>query len=447
MAEFSKYAPHSVGRLFLHNNRVANDGVKHSNESIQPERTFMNYHFKKGSPKDVEHRVSELFAIKKLNTAVLGEMIVTLPRDCKKDDEREFFQAIYDFYCNDFGEENIMNAVVHKDEKQPHIHIDFVPVLKGEPQYTSAEGLKALKEWQAKHDGELPQERICCKDLITRQYLMNMHTRLSDYVQESLGYKVGIQNGATENGNRTVMQLKAETLKREIEKMENQRKHLSGEINSMLTIAKSHGIKESDIGLYPLMQKIADLEQQNAVLRGLVTRQGYSWKKEDLEAMKAKKYIPAQSVSINVYDGSLVNADIDKNAVVVIELPHEKPRPSPQKKLIDGDVDLERQTKFVQSSAKPVMCRQSRTSDKIYLFIKTDNTKETMENLLFMEKQLRELDLKGRRVYMDKMDTDEYDLARSIFEKNQIEALYFANRELEEKAKGGEHTADKEITT
>ena len=311
-----------------------------------------------------------------------------------------------------------MNAVVHKDENQPHLHLDFIPVLKGEPQYTSPRGKKAVEAWKESHNGEPPTERICCKELITQKYLMTMHSRLSEYVKDYLGYETEIQNGATVNGNRTVLQLKADTLKKDIEKMEKQQKHLNGEINSMLTIAKNHGVEERDIGLYPLLQKIEDLENQNAVLKSIITRQGYAWKKDDIAAMQEKKYVPAKSIPVNIYDGSLVNANIEDNAVVIIELPDQVPRNSPQKKLIESDVDLERQSKFVQSSTKQVMSRPSRVNDRIYMFIKTDGTKQTIENLLLLERNLRQLDLKNRKVYMDRMESDTYDLARSILTKN-----------------------------
>lgn len=61
----------------------------------------------------------------------MGEIIVTLPKDVKAQDERAFFRSVYDFYCEDFGKENVINAIVHKDETTPHIHLDFVPVIKG----------------------------------------------------------------------------------------------------------------------------------------------------------------------------------------------------------------------------------------------------------------------------------------------------------------------------
>ena len=132
MAEFSKYKAFSVGMLFTHNNRQKDDGIIHSNENIDNERTVYNYHLKKGSVEDVKKRLSEIYVGRKRKDAVvLGEMIVTLPKDVKKEDERDFFLSVFEFYCAEFGEKNIINAVVHKDEIQPHIHIDFVPVVEG----------------------------------------------------------------------------------------------------------------------------------------------------------------------------------------------------------------------------------------------------------------------------------------------------------------------------
>ncbi|MDE7363003.1 MAG: plasmid recombination protein [Oscillospiraceae bacterium] len=42
--------------------------------------------------------------------------------------ERAFFADCYKFAADRYGEENIISAVVHKDEKTPHLHLDFVPL-------------------------------------------------------------------------------------------------------------------------------------------------------------------------------------------------------------------------------------------------------------------------------------------------------------------------------
>lgn len=442
MAEFSKYGATSIGRLFLHNNRMSDDGVKHSNETIDNDKTVYNYHIKKGSVKLVQERLENVFSQRRSNATILGEMIVTLPKDVKEADERDFFQAVYDFYAADFGEENIVNAVVHKDETTPHIHLDFIPTVPINAPPKSGKNL--YDQWVIKH-GKKPTEKLCCKEKISRTYLSNMHNRLSDYVMDYLGYEVSIINGATVNGNRTVLQLKADSMNKELTDLKKQKKHLESEINAILTVAKNNGLEASDMGLYPLMQKIEDLSNQNSVLRRIITRQGYSWKKEDIEQIQEKKYVPAKSVSVNVYDGTLADADIEDNAVVVIELPDEENRSYRQNEFIEKEPDLERQTKMVRMQSKKVTTRTSMVNDRTYVFVKADNVRQTLDGILMLEKQLKEIDLRGRKVYMDRMEFDYYDLARSVLQKNNIEALYFTGRREEQKIKVGMRGEDKEI--
>ena len=45
-----------------------------------------------------------------------------------------------------------------------------------------------------------------------------LHPRLKMHTEKELGYEVSILNGATENGNKSIAQLKNESLKAEIEK-------------------------------------------------------------------------------------------------------------------------------------------------------------------------------------------------------------------------------------
>lgn len=444
MASFAKFNANSMGRLFQHNNRTSDDGVEHSNENIDTDKTIFNYSFKYGGVDDVHERLEQLYRIKKDNAVVLGEFVVTLPKNVEAEDERDFFAAVYDFYCEDLGEKNIINAIVHKDEVTPHIHIDFVPVMP-----INAEDINfrvVLQEWRDTHDGENPTERLCCKDLINRNYLSQMHPRLQAYVSERLGYEVEIQNGATINGNKTVLQLKADNLQQKIETLEKRHKAMVGEVSEMVNLIKKHGFTESEISLLPLMQKIDVLEHQNAILKDLITRKGYSWSKADLEAMRAKEYKPVKSAKVSVFDGSLVNATIDDNAIIIIELPDQASRASPQQKLIDRDEGIRRQSSFVQSSNKQVMMRPARTTNNVYLFIKTDNERQTIDGLLLVEEELRKIsDLKSRRIYIDKIETDKYELARSVLSTLEADVLYFNGRPTVDKQKGNEQGLSQEL--
>lgn len=441
MASIKKYTFHSVGRLLLHNNRISNDGVIHSNEEIDSERTKYNYHLKKGNANSVRERVDELFHIKNKQMVVMAEMIVSLPQDVKEEDENYFFRSVYDFCCEDFGEKNIINAVVHKDETQPHIHIDFIPVLQGEFEMKSSRGKKCIEKWEETY-GEKPHERICSKELLNRKYLLNFHSRLSKYVEKDLGYKTEILNGATVNGNKTILKLKEETLKKDIEDLEKKKKYLGKEIESFLNIARQNGLEEEDLGLYPLAQKINELKRQNEILKNIITREGYKIKKSDLDLMKEREYTLSKVVKVNIKDGSLVNEELDEDAIVVIEV---YKNTSPQQKILEEDIYLNNQVRMFINSANQVSFKHSRMDEKIYALIKADTQEQVINNLLDFEMQLEEREYKDRKIYMDRFKKDKFDFARSILVKDNIEAIYFTGEVEEQKSKENEKTNSKEI--
>lgn len=464
MANFSKYKAYGVGGLLKHNNRTKDDFVNghlvvHSNEDIDNSRTDRNYFFKRGSPADVKKRTDEVFCMKRKDMTVLGEMVVTLPDNVMPDseDEKKFFKACYDFFRQDLGRENIINAVVHKDETTPHIHIDFVPVVMDTIDFDNKynkRGRKMLEQWLEDHPDRASEnefEKLCCYEKITKDYLDTMHPRLSDYVEEVLGYKANILNGATIDGNKKVAQLKSKTMvevaqakveeiEKEIKEKEEQLIKIGNDLNAIFDIGRKNGIGRFDRGVKPLMERISDLENQNTILKEIIAKNHYTYSKDELDTLRDRKYTPAESAAVNIFEGSLVNAEIEKNGIIVVELFDQVQRKSPQQKLIDTDDDLYRQAKLVQGSNVKVMWRNSRTSDRQYLFIKTDSEKQTMENLLLMEQKLREVDFTNRKVYMDKMETDAYDLAKTIFEKHNITVQYYIS------VQGSEKTDDKEKT-
>lgn len=426
MAEFSKYKAFSVGRLFLHNNRTPDDNVNHSNEEIDNERTYLNYHLKKGTPKDVQNRLNEVFRMKRSDQSVLGEMIVTLPRDVRDGDERAFFRAVYDFFCNDLGEKNIINAVVHKDETTPHLHLDFIPVVKGANFKKDGNNNfhEAVNKWKEEHENE-PFERLCCKDKIDRKYLATMHPRLSAWVEREIGYEVEILNGATVNGNKTVLQLKLEELKKVVEKYEVRKQSLEKELQAFTAFVRKCGFKEEDVGLTPLLQRIDDLENQNKVFNEIISRNRYAFTKSDLERIREKKFSNIQSAKVSYYNSSMANVDFEENAIIIIELPYENKRALPQQKMIDDDEDLHRQVKLVSASTNKILVRNSRTSNKIYLFLKTDNHKQTVENLMELRKYLNDIDTQNRRIYMERIESDEYNIAKNILEQLDVPSNYY----------------------
>ena len=243
MAEIKKIKHISAYNILKHNNRQAGDKTQHSNKEIDDSRTHLNYDLLKTGNSDLfrvcserssvtraklgnvenysqiykryKDRLNEIFHFNRDNIVGLLDVIVTLPADVICEDEKFFFKNVYDFFANDFGEKNIISAVVHKDETTPHIHIDIIPALPLEKQEITPYLDEKIKEYEIKHNLTV-KETLNAKVLITREYLFSLHPRLSDFIEEKLGYKTEILNGATAGGNRTILELKNEKLKQEI---------------------------------------------------------------------------------------------------------------------------------------------------------------------------------------------------------------------------------------
>ena len=131
-----------------------------------------------------------------------------LRQDYEQEQYDDFFLAVYDFLENRYGEENVVQAVVHDDEGgQPHLHFCFVPVVEDKKH---EEGYK-----------------VCANDVLDRRELRNFHPDLQRYLDEHGLEDAHVMTGVTraQGGNRTVAELKSE---REQEyEQENERPELN----------------------------------------------------------------------------------------------------------------------------------------------------------------------------------------------------------------------------
>ncbi|MCD7807748.1 MAG: plasmid recombination protein [Erysipelotrichaceae bacterium] len=188
MAHVDKYNRNNITGLVIHYERK--EGCELSNKEIDKTRTHLNYNLAAQiqplkPEKYISKRLDEVKHINRKDIIVMADWIVTLPKDVLDDDKDKFFEHVFQFMKEEYGEKNIVSAWVHNDETTPHIHVGFMPVIDDE-------GI----------------ERLNCKKLITKTYLKTFHNRLSYYLENKLGYKCEILNGATVNGNRTIKELK-----------------------------------------------------------------------------------------------------------------------------------------------------------------------------------------------------------------------------------------------
>ena len=122
---------------YIHNERKTRG---HTNKDINPERTHLNYYFKKNELSYIKEfdklrKERDLKGQIKSNSIIMCEMIFTSDKEFFEDigeqETKRYFEESYNFVCNykNLGEENIISAVVHLDEGTPHMHLIFVPVV------------------------------------------------------------------------------------------------------------------------------------------------------------------------------------------------------------------------------------------------------------------------------------------------------------------------------
>lgn len=213
MAHAAKFAANAVGRMCGHYGRTEGDGVRRSNENIDPARTHLNYNLAPehdgGQIAFMQKRLSEVKLQKRADVNVLCDWVVTLPVDEKfkrfnpeiqRIEMIKFFRASYDFLERRYGRENVVSAYVHMDEKTPHLHFAFIPVTE---------------------DKKKGGFKVSAKEVLSRSDLRTFHTDLQKALRER-GVILDVLNGATKDGNKTVAELKKESIRAEVQTVERQ---------------------------------------------------------------------------------------------------------------------------------------------------------------------------------------------------------------------------------
>ena len=107
------------------------------NNNIDLEKTHLNYDLVESNLnlyQRVKDRVDEVKGISRVqkNSVVDCSNIITVPKEQSElwgiEKTKKYFKATYDYFCDEFGKENVISAKVHLDETAPHMHLHFVPI-------------------------------------------------------------------------------------------------------------------------------------------------------------------------------------------------------------------------------------------------------------------------------------------------------------------------------
>jgi len=127
---FDKLKANLIGSIESHHERLKDNYI--SNPDIDVSKSKLNYHFKKPDEKykkEIDSRIQKANCKVRSNSIKLVDTLITSGNEFFLfNSEKEYFEKAYEFMCSKIGEENIVSAVIHLDEKTPHLHLTFVPI-------------------------------------------------------------------------------------------------------------------------------------------------------------------------------------------------------------------------------------------------------------------------------------------------------------------------------
>ena len=130
---FEKHKGNPARPLEAHHERQKEQYA--SNPDIDTSRSKYNFHIVKPEGRYyhfIQSRIEQAGCrTRKDSTRFVDTLITASPEFFKKKPPKEiqeFFQRAADFLIGQVGRENIVSAVVHMDEKTPHLHLCFVPL-------------------------------------------------------------------------------------------------------------------------------------------------------------------------------------------------------------------------------------------------------------------------------------------------------------------------------
>lgn len=187
----------AVNGLQRHNEREP--GQKHSNKNIDDERTQDNV-FLKRAPKKYKNAVEDIIKnekkdgmknVRKNSVRMVGVTVQLSGKilDQSEKIQEEVLRDMYEWLKEKHGEENMVSAVIHKDETNMHLHFDFVPITE--------------------------DKRLSARDVVSKSNLKRYQKESLKYLQEthpSMHFKRGggETNGLSQKNFEVLQKLKQE---------------------------------------------------------------------------------------------------------------------------------------------------------------------------------------------------------------------------------------------
>lgn len=159
-----KFKKSAIRGIQSHNRR---ERESHSNPDIDYSRSAGNYDLHESASDNyaqaIQNRIDDLLMVKAVrkDAVHMCGLIVSSDKEffdkLNADEARRFFKEAAAYLTDFVGKENVVSAMVHMDEKTPHMHFLHVPVT--------------------------PDGRLCAKDIYTKTALRTLQDELPKHLQ------------------------------------------------------------------------------------------------------------------------------------------------------------------------------------------------------------------------------------------------------------------------
>ena len=132
---FAKYKGPEIGHIESHNERTKEKYA--SNPDVDTSRSHLNFHLVTPERKyraESEKQIAKAGCRTRSDSVRVVEALVTASPEFfkgkKKSEVKDYFTEALDFIQKYQSKDTIISAVVHMDEKTPHMHLCFVPLTE-----------------------------------------------------------------------------------------------------------------------------------------------------------------------------------------------------------------------------------------------------------------------------------------------------------------------------
>lgn len=201
ICRMQKFKAKDIKGIQFHNQR---EKESHTNPDIEKEYSHLNYDLHNKQHIDYLENVKEKIvqnvetnrAVRK-DAVVMCEFIVTSDKgffdSIDPHKERQFFEDAYNFLKDRYGQDNITHAIVHLDEKTPHMHVGMVPVTE--------------------------DKKLSAKQIFNRKELVSLQDDFHAYmVKQGFDLERGV---SSDRKHIETTRMKALTAKEEVQALEN----------------------------------------------------------------------------------------------------------------------------------------------------------------------------------------------------------------------------------